>query len=64
VPGGSHYILKFILEDEGAIGPVVSTMSTLGAGILSLQKNEPTLEDVFVKLVGRSLTDEGEAENG
>ena len=26
------------------------------AGILSLQKNEPTLEDVFIKLVGRSLT--------
>lgn len=59
--GGAVYKLKFILEGEPAIGAVVNALTQLGSGILSLQKNEPTLEDVFVKLVGRSLSDEGQA---
>jgi len=29
-----------------------------GARLLSLEKREPTLEDVFLRLVGRSLTAE------
>ena len=59
--GGSAHKLRFILEEESAIGAVVTTMSELNAGILSLQKNEPTLEDVFIKLVGRSLSASEEA---
>jgi ABC-2 type transport system ATP-binding protein len=55
---GSIYKLKFILEAEAAIGSVVSALTSMQAGIVSLQKNEPTLEDVFLKLVGRSLTDQ------
>jgi ABC-2 type transport system ATP-binding protein len=58
---GTIYRLKFILEDESVIGSVVSALSQLEGSIVSLQKNEPTLEDVFVKLVGRSLSDEGGA---
>jgi ABC-2 type transport system ATP-binding protein len=58
VEGGSANKLRFILQEESAIGAVVNTLSQLEAGILSLQKNEPTLEDVFIKLVGRSLTEE------
>ena len=58
---GTVYRLKFILEDESVIGSVVSALSQLDGSIVSLQKNEPTLEDVFVKLVGRSLSDEGGA---
>jgi ABC-2 type transport system ATP-binding protein len=57
---GTSHKLNFILEDESAIGSVVSTLTAHNGSILTLQKNEPTLEDVFIKLVGRSLT----AENG
>jgi ABC-2 type transport system ATP-binding protein len=53
---GISHKLKFILEDESAIGSVVSTLAAHNGSILTLQKNEPTLEDVFIKLVGRSLT--------
>jgi ABC-2 type transport system ATP-binding protein len=53
---GVSHNLKFILEDESAIGSVVSTLAAHNGRILTLQKNEPTLEDVIIKLVGRSLT--------
>jgi len=56
--GGSGYNLKFIIEAEPVIGAVVSEITAQGGSILSLQKNEPTLEDVFIKLVGRSLSAE------
>lgn len=55
-PSGASQKLNFILEDESAIGSVVSTLTAHNGSILTLQKNEPTLEDVFIKLVGRSLT--------
>lgn len=51
------YRLNFILEDEAAIGAAVTALTGLGGHVLRLQKNEPTLEDVFIKLVGRSLTE-------
>jgi ABC-2 type transport system ATP-binding protein len=56
---GTIYKLKFILEGESVIGAVISTLAAQNGSIVSLQKNEPTLEDVFLKLVGRSLSDEG-----
>lgn len=49
--------LELILEDDGAIGSVISTLSTHGASVLHLQKREPTLEDVFVDLVGLSMAE-------
>jgi len=59
---GAGYLLKFILDDEAAIGAVVTALTAVQGRILGLQKEEPTLEDVFLKLVGRSLTPaEGEA---
>jgi ABC-2 type transport system ATP-binding protein len=54
--GGASHKLRFILEEESAIGSVVSGLTAENARIISLQKNEPSLEDVFIKLVGRSLT--------
>src|SRR3954467_8465973 len=53
---GTVYNLKFILEGESAIGAVISTLAEQNGSIVSLQKNEPTLEDVFLKLVGHSLS--------
>ncbi|HST05924.1 MAG TPA: ABC transporter ATP-binding protein [Chloroflexia bacterium] len=55
---GTSHTLKFILEEEAAIGSVVSTLAAHNGSILTLEKSEPTLEDVFIKLVGRSLTGE------
>jgi ABC-2 type transport system ATP-binding protein len=55
--------LKVSLEQESAIGTVVQWLVTRGCHILSLKKVEPTLEDVFIELVGHGLTDsEGEKE--
>ena len=59
---GSSYKLKFILESEAAISAVVTALTEQHGNIISLQKNEPTLEDVFVALVGRSLTAEDQTE--
>jgi ABC-2 type transport system ATP-binding protein len=53
--------LKVSLESEPAIGTVVQTLVTRGSHILSLKKVEPTLEDVFIELVGHGLEDEAEA---
>jgi ABC-2 type transport system ATP-binding protein len=49
--------LKVSLEAESAIGVVVQTLVNGGGHILSLKKVEPTLEDVFIELVGHGLGD-------
>ncbi|MDW8242167.1 MAG: ABC transporter ATP-binding protein [Thermogemmata sp.] len=45
--------VQLALRDEGAIGPVVQTLLQQGAQIVNLRKLEPSLEDVFLQLVGR-----------
>jgi len=50
--------LTFILEDENALMPIVSTIQRSKGELLSLEKREPTLEDVFISLVGRGLSEE------
>ena len=57
-PASGAFTLNFILEDEGAIGAVVTALAAQQGRVLRLEKHEPTLEDVFIKLVGRSLTAE------
>ena len=47
--------LKFVLTDESAVSDIVSVVLGRGAKILSLQKTEPTLEDVFIKMVGKGF---------
>ena len=46
------------LEEEPAIGAVVQSVVTRGGKILTLKKVEPTLEDVFIELVGHGLNEE------
>jgi ABC-2 type transport system ATP-binding protein len=46
------------LVDDGALGGVVGALGGLGSHILALRKSEPSLEDVFVELVGRGFGDE------
>lgn len=50
--------LKVSLHDEPAIGAVVQSLVTAGGRILTMKKVEPTLEDVFIELVGHGLSDE------
>jgi ABC-2 type transport system ATP-binding protein len=49
--------LKVSLLEEHAIGAVVQKLVTDGGKILTLKKVEPTLEDVFIELVGHGLND-------
>jgi len=48
-------VLEFILAQDDVLGAVVNLMTANEIRILNLQKREPTLEDVFVDLVGRSM---------
>lgn len=50
--------LKVSLLDESAIGNVVQSLVMAGSRILTMKKVEPTLEDVFIELVGHGLSDE------
>jgi ABC-2 type transport system ATP-binding protein len=56
--------VNLVLEDDAALGAVVGAVGAKGATILGLQKSEPTLEDVFVELVGRGFSEEEEARDG
>ncbi len=47
--------LDLILEEEQALTGVVSTLNSANVRLLNLKKNEPSLEDVFVQLVGQSM---------
>ena len=47
--------LELRLDEERVIGAVIGLLDAHGAGLLTLTKREPTLEDVFVDLVGRSM---------
>ena len=48
-------LVNLVLDEDAALGGVVSALGGLGAHIVSLQKSEPSLEDVFIELVGRGL---------
>ncbi len=47
--------LDLILEEEQALAGVVNTLNSANIRLLNLKKNEPSLEDVFVQLVGASM---------
>lgn len=47
--------LELILEEDSVLGAVVNALTAADVRLLNLQKREPTLEDVFVALVGRSM---------
>ena len=52
--------VNLALVDDAALGGVVGALGGLGAHILALRKSEPSLEDVFVELVGRGFDDEAD----
>ncbi len=54
-PQDGFDLLDLILDEEQALTGVVNTLNSANIRLLNLQKNEPSLEDVFVKLVGQSM---------
>ncbi|HVP20239.1 MAG TPA: ABC transporter ATP-binding protein [Anaerolineaceae bacterium] len=54
-PVDNHTVMEVYLEEEAAVAQVIGRLTEKSARILSLQKREPSLEDVFVKLVGASI---------
>ena len=57
-PESQRVAINLVLEEDGALGAVVGALAGIGSQILALRKSEPTLEDVFVELVGRGFADE------
>ncbi|MFP4169608.1 MAG: ATP-binding cassette domain-containing protein [Methanomassiliicoccales archaeon] len=53
--GEEGFELTVRVEDESLISDIVSRIIGQGARIMSMGRSEPTLEDVFVQLVGRGL---------
>lgn len=47
--------LRLELDSEGAIAAVVQALAARERAILALEKREPSLEDVFVKIVGQRM---------
>jgi ABC-2 type transport system ATP-binding protein len=54
-------VVDLVLDDDGALGAVVGALAGMGSRILALRKSEPSLEDVFVELVGRGFDDDDPA---
>jgi ABC-2 type transport system ATP-binding protein len=53
--GDGASTIELMLEEERVLGAVIGVIESRGIGLLNLTKREPTLEDVFVDLVGRSM---------
>jgi ABC-2 type transport system ATP-binding protein len=58
---GGGVTVSLALADDGALAGVVAALTGDGARLRGLAKSEPTLEDVFVELVGRGLAEADEA---
>jgi len=54
--------VNLVLVEDSALGGVVEALSGLGSRIVSLRKSEPSLEDVFIELVGRGFDDSATAD--
>ncbi len=57
-PDAQDITVNLVLHEDAALGGVVTALAGMRSQIRSLGKEEPTLEDVFVELVGRGLADE------
>jgi ABC-2 type transport system ATP-binding protein len=59
--GSDRVALKVALADDSALTSVVTAVAERGSHLVGLAKSEPSLEDVFVELVGRGFGDDHEA---
>ncbi len=59
---GELSVLEFKLKEEAALSGVINRLTNANVKVVKFDKHEPTLEDVFVELVGRSIDEVEEAE--
>jgi ABC-2 type transport system ATP-binding protein len=50
-------MLELILKDESALAGVINILTQKNVKVKRLTKREPTLEDVFMELVGQRMED-------
>jgi ABC-2 type transport system ATP-binding protein len=62
IEGGARW--KLSLVDESALARVFNLFAQKDVKVMNLNKRQPTLEDVFVELVGRSMAEEESNEHG
>jgi ABC-2 type transport system ATP-binding protein len=62
--GSDRVALKVALKDDSALTSVVTAVAERGSHLVGLAKSEPSLEDVFVELVGRGFGEEQGAPDG
>jgi len=62
IEGGTR--LDISLMEESALASVINLFTQKNIKVMNLTKREPTLEDVFVDLVGRSMAEEESNESG
>lgn len=55
IEGGAR--LELILEEESALASVINILTQKDVKVMRLSKREPTLEDVFMDLVGQKMED-------
>jgi ABC-2 type transport system ATP-binding protein len=55
IEGGAK--LELILIEESALGSVINMLTRKQVRVMRLSKREPTLEDVFMELVGQKMED-------
>ncbi len=60
--GADRVALKVALADDSALTSVVTAVADRGSHLVGLAKSEPSLEDVFVELVGRGFGESDEDE--
>ncbi len=60
--GEPRVAVNLVLVADDALGGVVSALGGIGSHIRALRTSEPTLEDVFVELVGRGFEEDGTPE--
>ena len=51
--------IKVVLDDESRIPVLVSHLANNGCKIMSINTSEPSLEDVYLKYVGRGISTDG-----
>ena len=59
-----HAEVDLILSNENALTSILSAIQEHGGSLLSLEKREPTLEDVFLRIVGYGFEEAEGVEEG
>ncbi len=60
LPGDGRSVLEVSLASDDVLSPLLGALSAHSGRLLNLASHEPTLEDVFVDLVGHSIREEDE----